>query len=63
MEDTIGRMEDSLSKNEVKNFRKKQILASMNQDRRNMFSPPKSLSKNASGKLRDSWINRSKEMR
>lgn len=29
MEDTIARMEQSLSKNEVKSFRKKQVLASM----------------------------------
>ncbi len=64
MEDTIGRMEDSLSKNEVKSFKKKQVLASMNQDRKYLFSsPPKAINRADSGKLRDSWINRSREMR
>lgn len=64
MEDTIGRMEDSLSKNEVKSFKKKQVLANMNQDRKYLFSsPPKTIPRAESGKLRDSWINRSKEMR
>lgn len=63
MEDTIGRMEDSLSKNEVKSFKKKQVLAQMNQNKKYMFSPDKPLKRNESGKLRDSWINRSKEMR
>jgi hypothetical protein len=63
MEDTIGKMEDSLSKNEVKSFKKKQVLAGMNQDRKYLFSPPKGLARGESGKLRDSWINRSREMR
>jgi hypothetical protein len=63
MEDTIGRMEDSLSKNEVKNFKKKQILAQMNQTRKNLFSPAKTMGRSESGKLRDSWVNRSREMR
>jgi len=56
-------MEESLSKNEVKNFKKKQILSQMNQNKRNMFSPAKTMGKSESGKLRDSWVNRSREMR
>ena len=47
----------------MKGFKKKQILASMTPDRKNMFSPPKAMARDPSGKLRDSWINRSKEMR
>ena len=60
MEDTIGRMEDSLSKNEVKGFRKKQVLAMMNPNKRNAFSPSKGMARDPSGKLRDSWVNRSR---
>lgn len=60
MEDTIGRMEDTLSKNEVKSFKKKQVLAKMNQDKKYLFSPEKSVSRVESGRLRDSWINRSR---
>jgi hypothetical protein len=56
-------MEDSLSKNEVKSFKKKQVLAGTNQARKHLFSPPKTMTRGESGKLRDSWINRSKEMR
>lgn len=52
-------MEDSLSKNEVKSFKKKQVLAAMNLDRKNLFSPPKQPLRNDS-RLRESWINRSK---
>jgi hypothetical protein len=56
-------MEDSLSKNEVKSFKKKQVLAQMNQNKKYMFSPEKTMQRVESGKLRDNWINRSKEMR
>ena len=45
MEDTLGRMEDSLSKNEVKSFKKKQILTQMSPSRKNIFSPSKTLGK------------------
>ena len=61
MEDTIGRMEESLSRNEVKGFRKKQVLMGMRADKKAMFSPQKPQLKESG--LRESWVNRSKEMR
>lgn len=62
MEDTIGRMEDSLSRNEVKSFRKKQILANMTPEKKAIFSPHKSSRLNQS-RSKENWINRSREMR
>jgi len=35
----------------------------MSQEKKYLFSPPKAMARGSSGKLRDSWINRSREMR
>lgn len=61
MEDTIGKMEESLSKNEVKSFKKKQVLSSMSPQRKGLFSPKKQGM--GEGRLKESWVNRSREMR
>lgn len=61
IEDTIGRMEDSLSRNEVRGFKKKQVLANMSRERKGgLFSPSKG---EADSRLGGSWVNRSREMR
>lgn len=61
MEDTIGRMENSLSTHEVKSFKKKQVLAGMSREKQSIAQ---SFQRKASEKnLGDSWINRSREMR
>jgi hypothetical protein len=55
-------MEDSLSRNEVRGFRKKQVLSAMSREKRGIFSPTRDR-QDGNVNLRGSWVNRSREMR
>lgn len=60
MEDTIRNMEESLSKNEIKNFKKRSMFTANKDNNPYILSKPQRKDSTMSG---NSWMDRSKTIR